>query len=196
MSWLGDSRTTMAAERILDAAAELFISEGVAAVDMKQIASAAGCSRATLYRYFENRETLHIAYVNREARAITAQVSAAVEGIADPAERLITAMLTAVQLVRGNPALAAWFRPGEYIGGSLGLHSEVINAMVSAFITVDDTDEHAALRARWYVRVIISMLSYPEDDPGDERRMLTEFVVPVMLEGGMPTPAAAPPPGG
>lgn len=45
MSWLGDTRTSVAAEKILDAAAELFVRDGVAAVGMNEIAKAAGCSR-------------------------------------------------------------------------------------------------------------------------------------------------------
>jgi AcrR family transcriptional regulator len=56
--WLAASRTEVAADRILDAAGELFATRGVASVGMHEIAQAAGCSRATLYRYFENREAL------------------------------------------------------------------------------------------------------------------------------------------
>ncbi|ORB59757.1 TetR/AcrR family transcriptional regulator [Mycobacteroides saopaulense] len=190
MSWLADARTSVAAEKILDAAAELFVRDGVAAVGMNEIAKAAGCSRATLYRYFENREALHIAYVHREARTITGQVTAAVAGIDDPAERLVSAVLTSLRLVRDNPALSAWFRPGEYVGGSLALHSEVLNAMVSAFVAADDVTALTQLRAKWYVRVIISLLSYPEDNPEDERTLITEFVAPMISADVSPTPAA------
>lgn len=196
MSWLADARTSVAAEKILDAAAELFVRDGVAAVGMNEIAKAAGCSRATLYRYFENREALHIAYVHREARTITGQVTAAVAGIDDPAERLVSAVLTSLSLVRGNPALSAWFRPGEHVGGSLALHSEVLNAMVSAFVAADDVTALTQLRAKWYVRVIISLLSYPEDNPEDERTLITEFVAPMISADVSPTPAAAAQSGG
>ncbi|MBB4854993.1 AcrR family transcriptional regulator [Mycobacteroides chelonae] len=190
MSWLADTRTSVAAEKILDAAAELFVRDGVAAVGMNEIAKAAGCSRATLYRYFENREALHIAYVHREARTITGQVTAAVADIGDPAERLVSAVLTSLRLVRNNPALSAWFRPGEYVGGSLAMHSEVLNAMVSAFVAADDVTALTQLRAKWYVRVIISLLSYPEDSLEDERTLITEFVAPMISTDVSPMPAA------
>ena len=65
--WLAARRTEVAADRILDAAGELFAQQEAATVGMHEIASAAGCSRATLYRYFENREALHTAYVHRES---------------------------------------------------------------------------------------------------------------------------------
>ncbi|GAB5902707.1 TetR/AcrR family transcriptional regulator [Mycobacteroides chelonae] len=196
MSWLSDTRTSVAAEKILDAAAELFVRDGVAAVGMNEIAKAAGCSRATLYRYFENREALHIAYVHREARTITGQVTTAVAGIDDPTERLVSAVLTSLRLVRENPALSAWFRPGEYVGGSLALHSEVLNAMVSAFVSAENVTAVTHLRAKWYVRVIISLLSYPEDNPEDERTLITEFVAPMISADVNPTPAASAQPDG
>lgn len=53
--WLGTRRAEVAADRILDAAGELFAHNDVSSVGMNEIAHAAGCSRATLYRYFENR---------------------------------------------------------------------------------------------------------------------------------------------
>ena len=68
--WLAARRTEVAADRILDAAGGLFADNDPATVGMHEIARAAGCSRATLYRYFDNRETLHTAYVHREAYAL------------------------------------------------------------------------------------------------------------------------------
>ena len=77
----GRRRTEVAAERILDAADELFAQQGAATVGMHEIAKAAGCSRATLYRYFENREALYTAYVHRERHRLfhqmTEQITAA-----------------------------------------------------------------------------------------------------------------------
>lgn len=64
-TWAQSARAD-AEERILDAASALFAERGVAAVGMDDIARAAGCSRATLYRYFANRELLRSAYVLRE----------------------------------------------------------------------------------------------------------------------------------
>ncbi|MGH3722542.1 MAG: TetR/AcrR family transcriptional regulator [Mycobacterium sp.] len=190
MSWLGDTRTSVAAEKILDAAAELFARDGVAVVGMNEIAKAAGCSRATLYRYFENRDALHIAYVHRAAGNLTRQVTQAVADIDEPAERLVEAMLVSLRLVREDPTLSAWFRPGENFGGSLGLHSEVINAMVSAFVSSDGVTTETHLKAKWYVRVIVSLLAFPEENPEDERTLITEFVAPVISAEVGPIAAA------
>ena len=68
--WLAERRTEVAADRILDAADELFTRQDAATVGMNEIAKAAGCSRATLYRYFENRDALYTAYVHRETHRV------------------------------------------------------------------------------------------------------------------------------
>ena len=56
--WLASRRNEAAADRILDAAEELYTQRDSDSIGMNEIARAAGCSRATLYRYFENREAL------------------------------------------------------------------------------------------------------------------------------------------
>ncbi|SHS90394.1 TetR/AcrR family transcriptional regulator [Mycobacteroides abscessus] len=185
MTWLAEAHSVAAAEKILDAAAELFIRDGVANVGMNEIATAAGCSRATLYRYFENRTILRIAYLHREARAISQQLIDSVVDITDPAERLTAAILNTLAIVRENPAWSAWFRPDDApIGGELASHSEVVTAIGAAFVeslgnkNIDlDTD----LRARWILRIILSLLTYPENNPDDERALITNYLTPVII---------------
>lgn len=167
------------AERILDAAGTLFAERGVDAVEMKDIARAASCSRATLYRYFDSRGSLHTAYVHREARAVGRRLAELVTGIADPPERLMAAMTQALRLVRENPSLAAWFA-GTSAGSREAAESEVVAAMTAAFLRSLGLPG-AELRARWLVRVLTSLLVSPGRDADDERRMLTEFVIPVLL---------------
>ncbi|HJR25343.1 MAG TPA: TetR family transcriptional regulator, partial [Acidimicrobiales bacterium] len=83
-TWLADERDALATDRILDAAGRLFAEHGVGAVGMADIASAAGCSRATVYRYFENRSSLQTAFVHREARRLGAAVAQQVRGVRSP----------------------------------------------------------------------------------------------------------------
>ena len=64
--WLSERRTEVAADRILDAAVEQFTRHDPGSVGMNAIAKAAGCSRATLYRYLDSREALRNAYVHRD----------------------------------------------------------------------------------------------------------------------------------
>ena len=182
--WLAASRSEVAADRILDAAAALFAERDAAAVGMHEIARAAGCSRATLYRYFENREALHTAFVNREAYRLFGELGDQIKDVPAPAERLVAGVTTALRAVRGNPALASWFATTEPpIGGELAEQSKVIKVLTAAFLNSLGPDDPAVLerRARWLVRVITSLLIFPGADEADERQMLQEFVVPMVV---------------
>ncbi|MFN8226953.1 MAG: helix-turn-helix domain-containing protein [Mycobacterium sp.] len=184
-NWLADRRTEVAAERILDAAGELFAQRPVAAVGMNEIASAAGCSRATLYRYFDSRQALHTAYAHREAHQLHRRTIETLTGIDDPRQRLVTGLVTTLAMVRDSPALQSWFNAADApIGVQLADQSDVINAMVSAFVVSLGApgDDAAAVdrKARWLVRVLTSLLLFPGHDADDERAMIEEFLVPIV----------------
>jgi AcrR family transcriptional regulator len=182
--WLATSRSEVAADRILDAAAELFAERDAATVGMLEIARSAGCSRATLYRYFENREALHTAFVNREAYRLHRELSEQIRGVHDAGERLTAGVVAALRMVRSSPALASWFASAERpIGGDMAEQSEVVKALTAAFLSSLGPDDSAVVerRASWLVRVITSLLTFPGRDEADEKQMLGEFVVPLVV---------------
>jgi AcrR family transcriptional regulator len=181
--WLGPRRTEVAAGRILDAAGELFAVHRPGSVGMHEIAKAAGCSRATLYRYFENREALHTAYVHREAYALHHRLLERIADISDSRERLIAGFLTSLDLVRQSPALKSWFATSDApIGAEIAEQSDVIKAMGAAFVVSLGSDDPVAVdrKARWLVRILTSLLIFPGRDADDERAMVEEFLVPIV----------------
>lgn len=178
--WLAANRTDVAAERILDAAEELFTRDDPASVGMNDIAKASGCSRATLYRYFENREALYTAYVHREAHRVFAELATLHSDAHSPGERLVEGILSALCRVRESPALSAWFAPNKRpLGGEMAERSEVIQARTEAYLAALGVGD-AERRARWLVRIMVSLLVFPGRDEADERAMLTEFVLPTL----------------
>jgi AcrR family transcriptional regulator len=187
--WLAARRTEVAADRILDAAEDLFTRQDAATVGMNEIARAAGCSRATVYRYFENRDALYTAYVHRETYRVFSAMGKRIAGIADPQERLLEGVVASLRCVRESPALSSWFASAQRpIGGEMAERSEVIKALTEAFLGslgIDDVEQ----RARWLVRVMISLLVFPGHDDADERVMLEEFVLPMVA----PTLGVMPP---
>lgn len=190
--WLSARRSEVAADHILDAADALFSRQDAATVGMHEIATAAGCSRATLYRYFENRDALYTAYVHREARKLYQDVTEQVAAVTEPSERLIEGVITALRAVRESPALSSWFATAQRpIGGEMAEHSEVIRALVEGFVrslagTAAQGDDEVGRRARWLVRVMVSMLVFPGVDEADERTMLAEFVAPLVVPSQLP----------
>lgn len=179
--WLAPGRDELAVTRILDAAGALFAEHGVATVGMAEIAAAAGCSRATLYRYFPNRHDLRLAFVQREARQLGAQVLRTVSRIDDPAKRLERAVLAAVDGVRSNPMLAVWFDP-EVAGVSAGLAaaSGVVETLAAGFLG-DARDRATRDAAAWVVRCVVSLLVVPGGSAAAERRLVRTFLVPVVV---------------
>ena len=181
--WLAAHRIEVAADRILDAASELFARQDAASVGMNDVAKAAGCSRATLYRYFENRDALYTAYVHREAQRLFGELTGQLGEFTDPRERLVEGMLAALRSVRESPALSSWFAAEQRpIGGEMAEHSEVVKALVEVFVSsLGAPDTVVERRARWLVRVLTSLLVFPGQDEADERAMLEDFVVPTVL---------------
>ncbi|WP_421844830.1 TetR/AcrR family transcriptional regulator [Mycobacterium sp.] len=186
--WLAARRTEVAADRILDAAEQLYTQQDPAGVGMNEIAKAAGCSRATLYRYFESREALRNAYVHRETHRLGREVMQRIDDVEDPSQRLTASITMTLRMVRDSPALASWFATTHTpIGGEMAGQSELINALAAAFLHSLDPDKPSIIerRARWVVRIITSLLMFPGIDDADERAMIEEFVVPIVT----PVPA-------
>jgi AcrR family transcriptional regulator len=183
-SWLAPERDALATDRILDAAGVVFTRDGVTGAAMADIAIAAGCSRATLYRYFDDRHALRVAFVHREARRLGAEVATAVASTRDPSRRLVAAIVRAVEGVRTTPTLAAWFTDASAgTATELAGASEVIEAMAAAFVGADGTpvDDDTRERARWVVRIVVSLLTMPGPSMAAERRLVERFVVPVVV---------------
>jgi AcrR family transcriptional regulator len=185
-TWSREDQSDLAAQKILDAAARAFVDLGVSGAGMSEIARYAGCSRGTLYRYFENRHELHVAFVNDRAMRLVAELRVELKDIDDPAQQLCEYIARAVQKVRSNPAMAAWFAPGESgITARMSRSSEVIGSLADAFVSslqgsVRD-DPSSRMRARWMVRVIVSLLTMPGDSEAEERALIERFVVPTVL---------------
>lgn len=188
--WLTGARSELAVARILDVAERLFVEQGVHAVTMRAVADAVGCSRATLYRYFAGKDDLMVAYVERSARDLADDIGSARADSGRARSGRDTAraaIMTAVDGVRRNPALSAWFDPDTAgHAGRIALLSPVIERIATDFLASADgvTPDPAevALRARWLVRVIVSLLTTPSSAE-DERDMLDRFVIPVILGG-------------
>ncbi|MEU4311355.1 TetR/AcrR family transcriptional regulator [Nocardia sp. NPDC024068] len=189
--WLAEGRTELAAERILDAVRALVIDKGAGTVGMAEVAEAAGCSRATLYRYFDNRQTLYVAFAGREATQLIERVWRAhpLDG-PDRAERLLDGLVATLAETRKTPHLAVWFDPANAgIVARLSDSSTVIDALVTAFVARfrHDLSPAAAERlGRWAVRVMVSLLTLPPAGEDEERALLRTFLLPFLLDPGLP----------
>ena len=96
-------------DAVLDAAADCYLRLGVTKATAADIASAAGMSRATLYRRFGGHESIFMAVLERESAAMAAEAVVHLAGIDDPAERLIESMIFSISRICDRPVHAAIF---------------------------------------------------------------------------------------
>ncbi len=187
--WLRHRDGTVAADTILDAAGQVFAEYGLQRATMTDVARAAGCSRATLYRYFPGQDTLHHAFVHRATLRIARRLadnrrSGAPGSLADR-------MLAGIAAVRSDPLLAVWFQPENVaVPIAVSQSSELLRAMSTGLfgqlgVEAENPDE-LERRGEWLLRCIVSLLAMPAADDATERALIESFVVPVLLAAAQP----------
>ncbi len=184
-AWPRHTDRSVAVDEILEAAGRTFAEVGVGKATMVDVAAAAGCSRATLYRYFPNQESLHLAYVNRATLRIAQRL--AEERNASGTGTLTDRILAGIAAVRADPLLAVWFEPENMaIPMALSQDSELLGAMSSGLVAqlgvADLSVEEAERRGAWLLRCIVSLLAMPACDESEERTVVESFIVPVLTE--------------
>lgn len=189
--WPRHADGDVAVDRILDAAGQAFAEHGVAQATMVDVARAAGCSRATLYRYFANQEALHLAFVHRATLRIAGQLDAARR--ADGTETLTDRIVAGIESVRADPLLAVWFEPENMaVPIAVSQNSELLRAMSTGLVGQLDIaathHDEIERRGEWLLRSIVSLLAMPGRNPEAERRMIDTFVVPVLTADPSSTP--------
>jgi len=184
--WGRHENGDVAVDEILDAAGRAFAVHGVAKATMIDVCRYAGCSRATLYRYFDNRTMLHSAYVNRAALRIAERMGDATPATGPAPVVIAERILYGIRSVRNDPLLAVWFTPENMaVPIALSRDSEVLAALTAGFTDgldgVPRGSEDTQRQGRWLLRSIVSLLAMPTDDPDEERFLVENYIVPALL---------------
>lgn len=182
-SWQRHADTSEAVDELLDAAGRAFAAFGVAGATMVDVARMAGCSRATLYRYFPDQDALHLAYVHRATLRIAARL--AEDRDAGAPDSLVDRILSGIAHVRADPLLAVWFEPENMavplaVSQSSDLLQSMSIGLVGGAEAPDDDIDDQHRRAEWVLRSIVMLLAMPGPDDAAERSMLERFVIPVI----------------
>ncbi len=190
--WLREEQADQAILRIMEAASQAFLELGVSRTKMGDIARFAGCSRGTLYNYFKGRRELHLAYVSHAATRVSTHITVELEKFDDPREKFIQAILCSVSEVRADPALSVWFEPGESgFAADLSRGSEMVSRIAEEFAAQllaqsngkNATDKKSKrLLARWFVRIIISLLIMPGENAQEERALVEDYAAAGLFE--------------
>lgn len=189
-----------ARQRILDAASRCFETIGMARTRVEDIASEANVSRATVYRYFRDRDALVLGVLADLADDFLLEVGARLAPGAPFDRQLVEGVAFAVRTVHEDDRLALLFTP-ETAGLTTSLPGawELLFDRARVFLSplLDGWRERGELRddvevddvVEWILRVVLSLLAVPTAVERDEdrlRRFLDTFLVPSLRPAGRP----------
>jgi AcrR family transcriptional regulator len=179
--------------RIIDAAMECFIQLGMAKTSLSDVARVAGVSRGTVYRYFDDRQTLVDAvvaagaqeYFDDAARAMKAKRSLATQvgAFASVAATTAASHRSPLRIMTGDTALMRIIAMGSE--ESLARTTEFLRPYVEAAQEKGEVGAHVDTTeaSEWLARVIMSITSVPSslsfdiEDPPSVARYVERFAV-------------------
>ncbi|MCX7619845.1 MAG: TetR/AcrR family transcriptional regulator [Acidimicrobiales bacterium] len=203
LRWGNDAPEDSAAarERLVDAAEACIDRFGLSKTTLEDVAAEAQVSRATIYRYFGNRDELILEVLLRELdRQFDTSLAEFVKDADTPAKAaraIVDASVYLLGTIRRSPKLQLFLnREGASVtatiaGASRAFFSAVVKdlrpylaaAQRAGTVRTDiDLDE----AGEWIVRTIISLLTVEGPtirSAADERRMLAMFLVPALVPG-------------
>lgn len=185
-----------ARERVLDAATRCIERYGLKQASLRLIATEAGVTKPTLYRYFSGRDEIISQTLLRSAEGYVERVRSALASVTDPSDYIVEGLIYAVHQLPKEPLLR---RVGEVVqsdafilrtgagASAIAVGREClrpIEKMVPA-LTESDLDEIAEMA----VRLSLSLILSPE--PRRTRVQLRAFlhrrIVPMLGLPAQPT---------
>ncbi|MBF4571237.1 TetR/AcrR family transcriptional regulator [Herbiconiux sp. VKM Ac-1786] len=89
-------RVSVARERLVAVASELFYREGIHRVGMDRVLAEANVTRATMYRHFTGKEALVAAYLEREDAGVRGLFATVAVAAGDDPRRLVELLIEAI----------------------------------------------------------------------------------------------------
>ena len=183
-------------ERLLDAAEECLQQFGPQKTSMEDVARAAGMSRATVYRYFENRDALLLGVASRQAANLAADAMSYLARFDNISDWLVEGLLYTLRELPQRPVFASLVtsldsRSGTTLFlGSNGMVEIGVNVLQPMFdmakgqgVVREDLDLH--LLIEWLLRVLWTYLNAPSQVATDEegmRRLFGMMLIPTVLK--------------
>lgn len=188
--WAGDPPTLhdAARERLLEASVRCVARDGMAGANVAAVASEAGVSRPTVYRYFADRRALVEATLMHAGRDLNDRLVARLRELATPAEMAVEAMAFVLREIPREPVLGAmWndtFLDAEAIAGltrrtALDWSRAALDPLVRA---AGWTGAAADEAVEVMLRMLLSLLAAPDPRRGDAalRAFLMRRLVPAL----------------
>lgn len=179
-------------QSLVDSAARLFAAQGYAAVQMDEIARAAGMGKATLYRYFRSKGDLYLEALDgslAELEAVIGGIAAAPGAPDETLERMLRALvasfgdhLGALKEISGDDSALA-----ERHRGLLRRRSAALKALLQSVIVKGvDNGTLRACDAAVVPSLLLGMVRGGiMATAAEERRRVADALVDMALHGGL-----------
>ena len=167
------------------------------------VAREAGCSRATLYRYFTGKPALLEAALASERARTQAELLAATHGADTLEEALVAIVATATRIVRDHRALGFLLAnesevilPHLTFSGGDRLLAEAGRVVTSALAPFLPDGVDATRAGEWvarsvFVYVFAAAAPFDLSSEADARALVREFLLPALSQSPVPAPGPA-----
>ncbi len=195
-----DTKSKPVRERLLDAAEGCLAQFGPQKTSMEDVARAAGMSRATVYRYFENRDALLLGVASRQASALATEAIGYLGKYSTISDWVVEGLLFTLRELPRRPVFASLVTSldshssGNLLLGSSGLIQIGVQVLGPIFANAkeqgllrDDVDPEMLIE--WLLRVLWTYLNAPSQVATDEDGMRTLFrmmLIPAVLKDSTP----------
>lgn len=191
---MSDERKAKTRERILDSAYALVSRMGLKRTTFEDIATKAGVSRQTLYRYFGSKDELVAALMDRESERFFEALSRLAPAGEDFAGALEKGLVFTFDYLDTHPLLS-WIyenEPDELLPHLRSHWTPILDAVkryIEPYVMAEVeagrlTPERAAIAGDWVSRITLSYLIVPGDiiDVRDQRSLAS---VPQLILHGL-----------
>ncbi len=164
-------------DRILDAARRLIFRTGARKLSLSDVATLAGVSRPTVYRYFVSKEELIDALGKHEVRRFNAAMERAISGVAGVARLEAAVDVVATFVEEQPPGRLLDLEPGfahEQMAQALPMITEALTVVLRQCAREDGFDPAVSPRdlAGAIARTALSHYIFPDPDPTAARRQI------------------------
>ncbi|MCF8601976.1 TetR/AcrR family transcriptional regulator [Gordonia sp. HY442] len=195
----GDAEEARA--QIITAAEKVFAKYGPAKTTMDDIGREAGVSRPTVYRYFDGRDALISALIERRSRLLFVKARKFLVDQPTFADQLVEGLIFLVDRGRQDPMIRVLVSPehmqlAEPLVGSSGLAERLTSEMWSPVLERARergeirNDVDPAKMAEWIALlqfILVGRLDFDRPDDPSHRTMLRTFVLPAFLPSAQST---------
>lgn len=183
-------------DTIIDAARHCYLTKGISATGMKEVADGAGVARSTVYRYFPGRDDLLVATIKGEMELLNIRLRKRLAKYPNPADQVVEGMIVAIKEVPRRPLLRAVFASEEDSRARRAIWSsdvivqfgeELMDHVISPARDAGLLQEavRPEIMVEWVYRLLLSFLTLPSNWVRTDTQLrvtLHALLVPVLLK--------------